>query len=224
MNTKKIIILTSSLVITLVVSLLLMNQISKNYFNDKTPAENSQSQYSQRGNGTGIGQRSNSGSIQQNKPNYNRNNCISDECLNVDDMTYPAGELSADAKEALLKALDDEYKAQATYESIIKKLGNVRPFIMIIRAEEQHISSLKSLFDKYGIEISANPYTDKITSPETLSDACTAGVIAEVENASLCNDNLLPKVKNYEDITAVFTNLMNASQQKHLVAFERCAN
>ncbi len=29
-------------------------------------------------------------------------------------------------------------------------------------------------------------------------------------------------IKNYEDITIVFTNLMNASKDKHLPAFERC--
>ncbi len=175
--------------------------------------------------GTGLGQ---GNSLGQGRGNNNTTesskNCLSDGCLAVDDLNYPAGELTDNAKSALLKALDDEYKAQATYEAIITKLGSVRPFIMIIRAEEQHISSLKALFDKYGMTIPENPYTDKITSPETLSEACTAGVEAEIANASLYRDELLPSVKDYEDISLVFTNLMNASQEKHLPAFQRCAN
>jgi len=154
--------------------------------------------------------------------NPNQANCISDECLAVDTLNYPAGNLTESAKTSLNKALDDEYKAQATYEVIINKLGNVRPFIMIIRAEEQHISSLKSLFDKYGMVIPQNPYAGKVTSPATLTEACKAGVSAEIANVALYKENLLPVVKDYEDITLVFTNLMNASQQKHLVAFQKC--
>lgn len=171
------------------------------------------------GQGNGLGQ-----AKVDNNPSQSRRNCLADGCLAIDDLNYPAGELTDAAKTALIRALDDEYKAQATYEAIISKLGNVRPFIMIIRAEEQHITSLKALFDKYGLDIPENPYTGKVTSPETLSEACTAGVEAEIANASLYRDELLPNVKDYEDITLIFTNLMNASQDKHLTAFQRCAN
>ena len=161
----------------------------------------------------------------ERKQNVNTTeNCVSDGCLEITDLNYPAKSLSDNAKTALNKALDDEYKAQATYEATIEKLGNVRPFIMIIRAEEQHISALKSLFDKYGMQIPTNPYTNKIVSAENLTLACKAGVDAEISNAQLYKNDLLPNVTEYQDITNVFTNLMNASQQKHLVAFERCAN
>ncbi len=153
----------------------------------------------------------------------NKGNCLADGCLAVDDLEFPVAELSGNAKDALLSALDDEYKAFATYQAIMQKLGNVRPFIMISRAEEQHISSLKSLFDKYGLDVPENSYIGAINAPETLAAACTAGVTAEEENAALYNDELLPEVSDYEDITAVFKNLMNASEQKHLPAFERCA-
>lgn len=151
-----------------------------------------------------------------------RGNCVSDECLYVDGLDYPAGELTDAAKSALRSALDDEYKALATYEAVMAKVGSVRPFVMIARAEEQHISSLKALFDKYGIEIPSNPYMGKVSVPGTLSASCQAGVDAEIANASLYKDKLLPAVKDYADITGVFTNLMNASQERHLPAFDRC--
>lgn len=152
----------------------------------------------------------------------NRGNCVSDECLAVDGLDYPAGELSDAAKSALFSALDDEYKALATYEAVMVKVGSVRPFVMIARAEEQHISSLKALFDKYGIEIPSNPYEGKVSVPDTLSASCQAGVDAEIANASLYRDKLLPAVRDHADITGVFTNLMNASQERHLPAFDRC--
>jgi hypothetical protein len=173
--------------------------------------------------GNGYGVRDGIGAGNQNGPNDTKGSCNADSCLAINDLEYPVGDLSEEAKTALEKALDDEYKAYATYDVVIEKFGNVRPFIMIIRAEEQHISSLKGLFDKYGLLIPENPYLDEIDAPETLTDACSTGVEAEIENAELYRKDLLPNVVEYEDITLVFNNLMNASQEKHLPAFERCA-
>lgn len=147
-------------------------------------------------------------------------NCLADDCLLVDNMSYPAGELSKEIQNALNLAILDEYKAHSTYEAVIKKFGNVRPFSMIVRSEEQHISSLKAVFDKYGLKI-PNDNT-KSQAPATLVQACQTGVEAENANISLYREKLLPLVVSYPDISAVFTNLMNASEQKHLKAFEKC--
>lgn len=153
---------------------------------------------------------------------YNSSNCISDDCLMIDNLEYPVGTLSNEARTALLKAIDDEYKAYSTYEVTINKFGMINPFAMIIRAEESHISSLKSLFDKYGLEIPENNWQDKATTGETKQEACQIGVDAEIANAKLYKEELLPAVSEYEDIKNVFTSLMNASEQKHLPAFEKC--
>lgn len=158
----------------------------------------------------------------EQRQSLNKDNCLSDECLVVDDFDYPAGNLSDQAKEALIEAINDEYKAHALYEKTIEKFGLVKPFSMIIRAEEQHISSLKALFDKYGLEIPKDDWVNKVSVEATLQQACQAGVDAEIANAKLYKDRLLPMVSEYEDIGLVFTNLMDASQEKHLAAFERC--
>jgi len=164
------------------------------------------------------GQRNQYGQTQ----NVNKRNCNSDDCLTIDNIDYPVGTLSEDAKIALEKAIDDEYKAYSTYEATIDKLGMIRPFSMIIRAEENHISSLKALLDKYGLDIPENEWLGKVTVGETKQEACQIGVDAEIANAKLYKEELLPAVTEYDDITNVFTNLMNASEQKHLPAFEKC--
>lgn len=151
-----------------------------------------------------------------------RGNCLADECLAVNDLDYPAGQLPVEVKSALDEAILDEYRAQATYAAVISKYGQVRPFSMIIRAEEQHISSLKALYDKYGLVAPTNEIIGEISAPDSLKASCQTGVQAEIDNAKLYADKLLPIVKNYEDITFVFTNLMNASRDRHLPAFERC--
>lgn len=149
-----------------------------------------------------------------------RQNCLAEDCLLVDGLTYPAGELPQTVVDSLNAAINDEYKAYSTYNAVISKFGNIRPFSMIIRAEEQHISSLKSIYDKYGLVPPVNQL--KVVAPATLSLACQTGVEAEIANAALYRDNLLPAVSQYPDITQVFTSLMNASQQKHLPAFQKC--
>ena len=157
---------------------------------------------------------------QDNQPN--RNNCLADDCLIVQDLDYPVGKLPNEVKTALDEAINDEYKALSTYEKVIGTFGQVRPFSMIKGAEGQHIASLKAIYDKYGLAIPENQWTDKIVAPITLQQACKTGVDAEIANVALYQNRLLPAVTNYEDITLVFTNLMNASQQKHLPAFDKC--
>jgi len=152
----------------------------------------------------------------------NKDNCLSDDCLLVDNLNYPVRELSPEAQKALDEAINDEYKALSTYEAVIAKFGNVRPFVMIKGAEEQHIASLKAIYDKYGLIIPANTWPAEISIPETLQKSCQIGVEAEIANGALYKDKLLPDVSAYEDISGVFTTLMNASIQKHLPAFEKC--
>ncbi len=157
----------------------------------------------------------------QNKKT-NKDNCLADDCLLVTNLNYPVGKLSDSVKISLDKAIQDEYKARSTYEAVIQKFGSIRPFSMIIRAEEQHISSLKAIYDKYGMDI-PEENKQQIVLPETLSEVCMIGVQAEIDNVKLYKEDLLPSVSAHEDIEFVFTNLMNASQDKHLLAFERCA-
>jgi hypothetical protein len=153
----------------------------------------------------------------------NKNNCLMDECLIFgDDVSYPVSTLDTTAKNALIEAINDEYKAHSVYQKNIEKFGMVRPFSMIIRSEESHITSLKSLFDKYGVDVPKDTWYENVQASDTLKEACQTGVDAEIANASLYKDKLLPSVKNYPDIELVFNNLMKASQEKHLVAFNRC--
>ena len=150
-------------------------------------------------------------------------NCVSEDCLEVEKLEYPVDELPDSVVQSLNLAIDDEYKARASYEAVMNEIGSVRPFSMIIRAEEQHISSLKALYDKYGLDVPGDPYVN-VEVPSTKAESCAVGVQAEIDNAALYRDTLLPAVADYPDIISVYTNLMNASQDKHLPAFEKCAS
>lgn len=121
----------------------------------------------------------------------------------------------------LHEALDDEYRAWATYDQVIRDFGEVRPFSSIREAEARHIEAVRSLFTRYGLPIPENPWPGRIERYASLQAACAAGVTAEIANGDLY-ERLLQTTRR-EDILAVLRNLQEASQQRHLPAFRRCA-
>jgi hypothetical protein len=132
-----------------------------------------------------------------------------------------AQQLEKNTQQALIDAINDEYKARALYQKVIDKFGEVRPFSNIIKAETQHIEELLPLFEKYGVEVPKDEWYDKVPEFATLQEACEAGVKAEIENAKMY-DEFFKFVKE-QDIIDVFKNLRDASQEKHLPAFQRCS-
>jgi hypothetical protein len=122
--------------------------------------------------------------------------------------------------DALLEALDDEYKAVATYEQVITDFGPIRPFVNIIEAERRHIEALRGLFDRYQLAMPANPWPGTMPKFKSVADACAAGVEGEIENAAMYER--LIDATNHPDIIDVFENLRRASQDNHLPAFRRC--
>lgn len=139
-----------------------------------------------------------------------------------------AGSLSPQAKDAVLAAFDDEYKAESLYKAILTKHGDVRPFSNIINAERHHSDMLIDLLKTYNQAVPPNPYENgiksKLQAPATLLEACQIGVVAEIENVALYDDTLLPAVANYSDITEVMVRLRDASEDRHLPAFQRCVS
>lgn len=125
-------------------------------------------------------------------------------------------------KQALVEALDDEYRARATYRAVLDAFGDVRPFIDIVESEERHIGALKRLFKRYQVDVPDDPWPGRIGAPESLEAACRAGVKAERENAALY-ETLLEAARGYPDVERTFRNLLRASQENHLPALERGA-
>jgi hypothetical protein len=122
---------------------------------------------------------------------------------------------------ALNEALQDEYKARATYRAIIERFGAVRPFANILTAEERHIQALLPLFARYGLAVPPDEWPARVEVPESLGQACQAGLQAEIDNGAMY-ERLLALTVAYPDVQQVFRQLQRASQQNHLPAFQRC--
>ncbi len=130
--------------------------------------------------------------------------------------------LSPEAAAALREALDDEQKAWAIYNQVLRDFGEVAPFVHIREAEARHQQALEALFRLHGLPVPENPWPGRVPRYASLEEACLAGVQAEVDNVTLY-DRLLASTSRPE-ILAVYRNLQEASQQRHLEAFRRCAD
>lgn len=128
--------------------------------------------------------------------------------------------LSQAEQDALKKAVLEEYGALNLYQSVIDQFGNVYPFSQIVLSEQQHINALVRQATKYGVEVPANPGLAEAPNFTSLTEACQAGVDAEIADAALY-DELKPDVV-HTDILRVFDNLQSASLDIHLPAFEAC--
>ena len=137
-----------------------------------------------------------------------------------------ANDLSDEALSAILTALDDEYHAVAVYDALIDEFGENTVFSNIVEAEEKHADALIRLLTKYDQPIPENPYLEGTKAleplPDTLLEAYEAGVEGEIVNIALYEEQLLPAVTEYPDVTRVFTALMRASETRHLPTFTAC--
>ena len=121
----------------------------------------------------------------------------------------------------LHEALDDEYQAWASYDQVVADFGEVWPFINTRQAEARHIEALLGLFARYALPVPANPWPGKVERYASPQAACEAGVTAEVANGEMY-ERLLAQTQR-TDIFTVLRHLQEASQQRHLAAFQRCA-
>lgn len=124
-------------------------------------------------------------------------------------------------KEAILEALDDEYRAWATYDQVIRDHGAVRPFTNIRDAEARHIEALLSLLERHGHDAPRNPWIGRAPCYASVGEACRAGIEAEIANADMYDRLLAAAI--HPDVQRVFRHLQEASRERHLEAFRRCA-
>ena len=137
--------------------------------------------------------------------------------------TGPVGPDPGDIAEILGFALQEEYRAEYLYRSVLKTFGaETVPFEMIAQAEARHVEALRALFTRRQMALPDSVWTLGSFEPfGSVPLACAAGVVAEQEDAAFYTP-YLNRADLPQDVRNVFTNLQRASLENHLPAFERC--
>ena len=137
--------------------------------------------------------------------------------------TGAVGPDPADIAALLALAVQEEYKAEALYRSVLATFGpETLPFALIAEAEARHVEALRALFTRRSMTPPTSAWTPASFAPfASVALACEAGVAAELADA----DFYVPYLQRTDlpqDVRNVFTNLQKASLENHLPAFESC--
>lgn len=136
--------------------------------------------------------------------------------------TGPVGPDPTDIDAILVSALQEEYRAQYLYRSVLEDFPGAMPFAVIAEAEAQHVAALLGLFVRREKTPPPSATSAADFSPyASLPAACAAGVAAEAADAAFYTP-YLQRQDLPQDVRMVFTNLQRASLENHLPAFERC--
>lgn len=138
--------------------------------------------------------------------------------------------LSKEVEQALVASVEDEYRAQAFYGALQLKFGPQRPFSNLERAEGQHASMLKTVMERYGVDIPKNTFarkegelitewTVRLEVPKSVALAGKLAYQLEVENVQMYDKFL--KLEMPKDVRQVFVNVRRASEQNHMRALSR---
>ncbi len=138
------------------------------------------------------------------------------------DLAADSAQLSERTQQAMVEAINDEYRARAFYTAVIQKFGAVRPFTNIVQAEDRHVQLWNWLFTQYGLSVPPDTFSDKVEAPDTLQRACQRGIEVEIANAQMYNHFL--QFVQEADLRSVFSQLSQVSQNNHQPAFERCVS
>jgi len=123
--------------------------------------------------------------------------------------------------EAMTLAIQDEYHAEFTYMKVLDTFGDVQPFYNILFAEQRHSEAIAKLFSNHGLEVPVSNWNvGNVPVFGALTEACAAGVAAELANIALYDELLTLDLP--QDVRNVFTNLRAASLENHLPAFQTC--
>ncbi len=136
--------------------------------------------------------------------------------------TGPVGPDPADILTVLGDALQEEYKAEMLYRSVLEDFPGAAPFAVIAESEARHVEALATLFTRRLQTPTGSTWTPSSFPPfASVPLACAAGVAAEQEDAAFYTP-YLQRTDLPQDVRNVFTNLQAASLENHLPAFERC--
>jgi hypothetical protein len=142
-----------------------------------------------------------------------------------DACTGPVGPDPLDIAVMLGEALQEEYKAQNLYRSVLLTFGDdAMPFAAIVESETRHVEALQMLFTRREMTPPPSVWTPASFPPyASVREACKGGVAAEIADAAVYTP-YLGRTDLPQDVKNVFTNLQAASLENHLPAFQSCAN
>ena len=144
--------------------------------------------------------------------------------------TLPSGTLTTAQRAELASMAEEEKMAHDVYVALAADFPSLVQFDRIAAAETQHLTTIRLMLDKYGIDDPTTGYdagefasdrfndlyTDLVNSATSAAAALEVGVTIEETDIADLKDALSGLTA--PDVTQVYTHLLTASE-RHLAAF-----
>ena len=145
-------------------------------------------------------------------------------------ITAPLGTLTTAQRAELAAMAEEEKVAHDLYAALAVKYPELRQFANIANAELQHLTAVRTVMDRYGIDDPTDGYAagafktdgfqklynDLLASVTSSATALAAGIT--VEKADIADLKAAMTGLTAPDVVQVYTNLLRGSE-RHLVAF-----
>lgn len=133
---------------------------------------------------------------------------------------YSGNNLSPEEIEFLNAAYKDECRDQYFFKKAYEKFPDAGAFAKIMNSEQNHMSALESVFNKYDIETPKNLDFSDIVIPSSSDEACATGLKFEKENVEMYKKFLLSVSNTF--LKTVFEDLRDITINRNIPALEKC--
>lgn len=129
-------------------------------------------------------------------------------------------DLTESERLALDEALDNEYRAWATYDRVALDFADAPQFEQLRDIEAGHIAELQDLCARYGLSVPQNRWLGNVPRYGSVCEACEAGADAASADSALYAR--LRSSTQRADILEVFRRLEADAGSQKLRALQRC--
>ncbi len=129
-------------------------------------------------------------------------------------------QLSTSEKVALASVIENEYELRATYQKVLDKFGDERPFINVIGSKEHNINMLTELMLKHGTKPPADDWINRVNEYDSIEDACKAAVQFEADSSMLYQSVFASTSK--DNVLEILLHIEKIIMMNNIPTFERC--
>jgi len=133
---------------------------------------------------------------------------------------HTGNNLTPEEIEFLNTAYKDECRDKYFFKKISEKFPDISAFSKIMNSEQNHVSALESIYNKFEIETPKNMDFSDVVIPSSSDDACSIGLKYERENVEMYKKFLL-SVSNTL-LKTVFEDLRDITINRNIPALEKC--
>lgn len=139
--------------------------------------------------------------------------------LGAKSVIYPGNNLTQEEKEFLNTAYKDESRKAYFFKKCSEKFPDAG-FLKIMNSEQNHVTTLESVYNRYEITIPSDMDFSSVTIPASMDEACSTALKLEKDNVEMYKKFLTSVTNTF--LKTVFEDLRDITINRNIPAVEKC--